>query len=133
MKNSFLSYMVDESLYGMFVTDKRGVLFFFPWGGRKTGYLLENDHLKSKFKKFYSISFTIYVVAMALSFSWKHDFWLIFGGMLACTSAWLLVWYFYVKEITKSLPASGTSYSEIVLEKLTSDSDDESENEKISE
>jgi hypothetical protein len=30
MKNGFLSYMVDESIYTMFVTDKRGVLFFFP-------------------------------------------------------------------------------------------------------
>jgi hypothetical protein len=132
MKNSVLSYMVDETLYAMFVTDKRGVLFFFPWGNRKKGYLLKNKYLKPKIKKFFSVSTIIYFIAIVLSFSLKHDVGFIFGGVFACTSGWLLVWYFYAQKITKPLPASGASYSEIILEKLSSDSD-ESENIKISE
>jgi hypothetical protein len=61
---------------------------------------------------------------MVLSVSLKHDFWFIFGGMLICTSGWLLVWYLYAREITKSLPTSDASYSKIVLEKISSDESD---------
>jgi hypothetical protein len=112
MNKDFLAYSIDESLDNMFVTDKRGILFFFPWGSRKKGYRLENKQLKPKIKKFYSTSLTIFFVTLALSFILKQDIWFIFGGILGSTLGWLLVWYLYSKGIAKSLPVSNASYSE---------------------
>jgi hypothetical protein len=88
---------------------------------------LADRHLKPKIKKFYSVSLNIFFVAMALSVALKHDIWFVFGGILVFTLGWLIVWFLYSKEITKTLPASNSSYSEIVLEKISPDeSDDES-------
>ena len=120
------SYIFSDSLDGMFVTDKHGKLFIFPWGKQRKGYLLENPSLKPKIRRFYWVSAAIFFspVFILLAFS-QNNFLPIILVFLACGSLWLMTWYLYSARITKSAKVSNLSYLEMTLEKVESDASDD--------
>jgi hypothetical protein len=61
-RNSFSIF--SDPFDGMFVHDKHGELFVFPWGKQRNGYSLDDSSLKPKMRRFYWVSFSIYFLAI---------------------------------------------------------------------
>lgn len=126
MKNTPLQFVIEEVFDRMFVVDKRGVTVFFPWGDTSQGYLLKSKSLVAKVKKFYISSFFICVVVFVIAASIFHSyFWAIVGSVVISFGCWYLVYFLYVSSFVGSLPVAKASYSEIALEKLESENEEE--------
>ena len=124
---TYSSSIFGDFFDAMFVTDKHGKLFIFPWGRKRKGYLLDNPNSKPKIRNFYWISFAIYFLSMYILTSLQNDFWSIILIMLTCSALWLINWYFYSGRIIKSAKVSNLTYSEIILEKIEADVSDDKE------
>jgi len=118
MNHNPLLSLIAESFDHMFVIDKRGKMIFFPWGSNKPGYFIKSKSAVAKAKKFYRISFFISFVALGITISFFHDFWVILGSMVFFLGGWYLVYFLYTSNITKHLLPAKISYKDVVLEKL---------------
>lgn len=125
MKNTPLLSILADSFDRMFVVDKSGKMVFFPWGGKKQGYLIKSKSIVAKAKKFYTSSFLVCFVVLIIAMSIFNSFWGIVGSMLFCFGGWYFVYYVYTSKIVKSLPVAKASYKDIVLEKLEPDEAEE--------
>jgi len=103
----------------MFITDKNGTTYFFPWGHQKTGYVLTDPEIREKFTHFYSWAFLLFLYALGLCLACAdllHNVKILFIGPPACFAVWLLVYRNYTNRIIHALPIAKLKYSDIVLD-----------------
>jgi hypothetical protein len=119
MKNTPLQSIIDDSFDRMFIVDQHGKIVFFPWGGKRQGYMLKSRSLVARVKKFYRSSLFICFVICVITASLLHNnLGGIVGSLLISSGGWCLSYYLYTTKIVKSLPTVKASYNEIVLNKL---------------
>jgi hypothetical protein len=118
--NSLPGLLVEASLERMFVADKHGHTFFFPWGTEKNGYVLNDPAVRPNFSKFFLVSATVYFFAFIFSVALSNGE-AVIVAIIIWTALWFLVYRLYILKIVKSLPAAQRSYKEIILEKITPD------------
>jgi hypothetical protein len=117
MKDSFFAILIRVTKNDLIVTDKRGANIFFPWGNGRKGYIIDDERLIPRIKKFYSVSLIVcFTTIFILQFSWGNLFCLV-GTLFGCLMIWLTVWYSYANNVIKSLTPSQSNYSEIILER----------------
>ena len=110
----------------MFVSDKRGKRMFFPWGDRKSGYLIKSKNFEEKFRTYYKRSFFVCLALFVIGASIFQGFWGIAGSLVVCFGGLYFVQQFYLSKIVKSLPIATVRYKEVVLEQYEPDDAEES-------
>jgi hypothetical protein len=123
MKVYSWSSVVEFFTRRMFIVDKHGRIIFFPWGIRGKGYILKNVAMKEKTANFYTSCVIAYLLGIGFLAGRFQNFLGIIGLLLISGSILLLTWYVYSWNITRYLSITRASYKEIVLDKVTSDSE----------
>jgi hypothetical protein len=123
------SSFLEQSLESRFVTDRHGKIYFFPRGPNKPGYTLTDPEIKDRYAKFISISLIIFVLAIIVSVTYWHSFWSFIIPAFGIGAVMVLIDNIYVRRITKDLPKTRQSYTEILLETMYPDKNGEPEEE----
>lgn len=105
-----------------FIEDEKGHTIFFPWGG-KNGYVLRNRAAVRSIRRFYRASwFGPILVGAILGVAANSPM----SPMVALAATVILqplVWWLYTDRITRRLPRVPYSRTDVILNKLTQESD----------
>ena len=107
------------------IIDKHGQTVFFPWLIRGKGYVVPDPDAKRKLNLFLSSSTWMFILLGILVLFLPSFSFLAFIGILI---VWLILYFLFVKAITKNLSVYPLDYKELILDNISS-SVDESSNE----
>jgi hypothetical protein len=128
MKANLDSYLFKS----LFITDRQGQLFFFPYGERKTGFLLTNKRQIGEIKEFTRASYLLSLGAMVLGLMVFHDFWGVMGSFVIPGVCGWLANLLYARRVTCHMPVSLKSHTDIFLDNIAFASEADPEEQDLS-
>lgn len=111
---------IRDNAEDKFITDKNGTTYFFPWGPRKTGYVLTNIKIREKYLNFYLRTYPIFLIAIAISLFYSlftNSFFFVIVCPPLIYVIWLLVHRQYTRQFVRALPITKHKYDDLVTGK----------------
>ena len=111
---------IRDNAENKFVKDKNGATYFFPWGPRKTGYVLTNTKIREKYLRFYLWTYPFFLIAIAINLFYSlftNNFFFIIVSPPLIYVIWLLVHWQYTRRSVCDLPTTKLKYNDLALEK----------------
>jgi hypothetical protein len=104
-----------------FVTDKKGKTYFFPWGPKRTGYIVPGRERRETFLRLYARIYLFFLIVIAAnllySFFTKSIFFVIVLPA-ALFVIWLLAQQLHTWLFIRSLPRTKKKYADLAPVKV---------------
>jgi hypothetical protein len=104
-----MNYFIDDWIWRLFREDEDGKTYFYPWGPKKTGYILNNSAKTQKIRRFlkdYYVSMAFIMVGgaaflSASRYTWTFATFVIW--LIIWAVAWAVTYRIFMKRLTKDL------------------------------